>query len=117
MRASRSFARRLLSIGSSRLELLALEAEEGRDQLLQALLWIVALALAGLLAGITLTALLVVAFWQFAVWALLVLTIVYGGATLHVARRLALLLQGWQSLPATRDQLQKDRRALDEMFP
>jgi uncharacterized membrane protein YqjE len=51
------FARRLLTIGENRLELLTVEVQEGREHLLRAFLLALGVAVFGLLAVITLTAL------------------------------------------------------------
>jgi uncharacterized membrane protein YqjE len=46
--------------------------------------------------------------------ALLVLTCVYGVTAVCFYRRLTLLLRDWQNLPATLDQLRKDRACLEK---
>ena len=57
---SKQFARRLLTIGENRLELLTVEVQEERERLLHAFLLALGVAAFGLLAGITLTAAIVV---------------------------------------------------------
>ena len=54
--ASKDFARRLLTIGENRLELLTVEVQEERERLLRAFLLALGVAAFGLLAGMTLTA-------------------------------------------------------------
>jgi len=113
----KDFARRLLTIGENRLELLTVEVQEERDRLLRALLLALGAAALGLLAGMTLTALAVVLFWGCSHWAaLLILTVLYGAAGAFLCRRLARLLRDWQTLPASLDQLRKDRACLGKIL-
>ena len=112
---SKQFAQRLLTIGENRLELLTVEMQEGRERLLHAFLLALGIAAFGLLAGLTLTATLVVCFWAWSpVAVLLTLTVLYGAAAFCLYRRLTLLLRDWQSLSATLDQLRKDRACLEK---
>jgi uncharacterized membrane protein YqjE len=115
--AARLFARRLLTIGENRLELLTVEVQEERERLLHAFLLALAVAALGLLAGITLTALVVVLLWDCSHWAaLLTLTVLYGAAGICLYRRLTALLRDWQTLPASLDQLRKDRACLEKIL-
>jgi uncharacterized membrane protein YqjE len=115
--AARLFARRLLTIGENRIELLTVEVQEERERLLQALLMALTVAAFGLLAGMTLTALVVVALWGCSHWAaLLALTVLYGAAGVCLYRRLSRLLRDWQTLPASLDQLRKDRACLEKIL-
>ena len=68
---SKQFARRLLTIGENRLELLAVEVQEERERLLHAFLLALGAAAFGLLAGVTLTAALVIWLWAWPVTVLL----------------------------------------------
>ncbi len=112
---SRRFAQRLLTIGENRLELLAVEVQEERERLLHAFLLALGVATFGLLAGITLTATIVVLLWPYSpVAVLLTLTGLYGAAGVWLSRRLAGLLRDWQTLSATLDQLRKDRACLEK---
>ncbi|MEI6194327.1 MAG: phage holin family protein [Verrucomicrobiota bacterium] len=112
---SKRFARRLLTIGENRLELLAVEVQEGREHLLQALLLALGVAAFGMLASLTLTAAIVVWLWAYSpVVVLLVLTALYAVAGICLYRRLTGLLQEWQTLSATLDQLRKDRACLEK---
>ena len=111
--SSKHFARRLLTIGENRLELLTVEVQEERVRLLHAIVLALGAAALGLLAGIALTGMVVVLFWNFSpVAALLALSVVYGVAAGLLYRRLTVLLRDWQNLPATLDQLRKDRACL-----
>ena len=58
------FARRLLTIGENRLELLMVEIQEERERLLRAILLALGVAALGLLASLTLTGALVVLLWD-----------------------------------------------------
>jgi len=112
---SKRFARRLLTIGENRLELLTVEVQEERERLLHAFLLALGVAAFGLLAGLTLTAAIVVLLGQYSPFAvLLTLTGLYGVAAVCLYRRLTLLLRDWQTLSATLDQLRKDRACLEK---
>jgi len=112
---SRRFAERLLIIGENRLELLTVEVQEERERLLHAFLLALGVAAFGLLAGLTLTAAIVVLLGQYSPFAvLLTLTGLYGVAAVYLYRRLTLLLRDWQTLSATLDQLRKDRACLEK---
>jgi uncharacterized membrane protein YqjE len=113
----RDFARRLMTIGENRLELFTVEVQEERQRLLRALLLALGAAALGLLAAMTLTALIVVLLWDFSHWAaLLTLTVLYGAAGICLYRRLTALLRDWQTLPASLDQLRKDRACLEKIL-
>ncbi len=113
--ASKRFARRLLTIGENRFELLMVEVQEERERLLRAILLALGVAALGLLAAIALTAAIAVLLWPYSpVAVLLTLTILYGGAAVWLYRRLTRLLRDWQNLPATLDQLRKDRACLEK---
>ncbi|MFZ0826413.1 MAG: phage holin family protein [Verrucomicrobiia bacterium] len=112
---SKHFARRLLTIGENRIELLTVEVQEERERLLHAFLLALGVAAFGLLAGLTLTATIVVLFWAVSpVAVLLTLTGLYGGAGIWLCWRLTVLLRDWQTLSASLDQLRKDRACLEK---
>ena len=91
------------------------EVQEERERLLHAILLALGVAAFGLLAGIALTAAIVVLLWAYSpVAVLLALTGLYGAAAVCLYRRLAGLLRDWQTLPATLDQLRKDRACLEK---
>ena len=115
--SSKQFVRRLLTVGENRLELLTVELQEERERLLRAFLLALGVAAFGLLAGISLTALVVVLFWNASpVAALLVMTVLHGAAAAFLYVRLTRLLRDWQTLSATLQQLQKDRACLEKLF-
>ena len=114
---SKHFARRLLTIGENRLELLTVEVQEERERLLHAFLLALGVAAFGLLAGLTLTAAIVVLLWAWSpVAVLLILTGLYGAAGICLYRRLTGLLRNWQTLSASLDQLRKDRACLEKIL-
>lgn len=113
--SSKQFARRLLTIGENRLELLAVEVQEEREWLLRTILLALGVATFGLLTSITATALIVVWLW---VWSpgltLLILTLLYGGGGVCLYRQLTARLRDVQILEATLEQLRKDRACLEK---
>jgi uncharacterized membrane protein YqjE len=112
---SNEFARRLLTIGENRLELLTVEVQEEREHLLHALLLGVGAAAFGLLAGLTLTATIVVLLWTWSpVAVLMALTGLYGIVGVCLCRRLAILLHDWETLSDSLNQLRKDRACLEK---
>jgi uncharacterized membrane protein YqjE len=111
---SRRFARRLLTIGENRFELLMVELQEERERLLRAILLALGAAAFGLLAGVALTGAIALCFrgvWRLA--ALVALAGLYGATTVCFYRRLMRLMRDWQNFPATLDQLRKDRACLE----
>ena len=112
---SKHFARRLLTVGENRFELLMVEVQEERVRLLRAIVLALGAAAFGLLAGVALTGTIVVLFWNFSpVAVLLALTGLYGTAAVFLYRRLTVVLSDWQNLPATLEQLRKDRACLEK---
>ena len=69
--ASKRFARRLLTIGENRFELLVVEVQEERARLLHAILLALGVAAFGLLAGMALTASIVLWLWEYSPMAVL----------------------------------------------
>ena len=111
--ASKHFARRLLTIGENRLELLMVEVQEERERLLHALLLSLGVAMCGLLAGVAFTTAVVVLVWSYSpVVALLTLTGLYAAGAVSFHQRFTVLLRDWQIFPATLDQLRKDHACL-----
>jgi len=115
--ASSRVARRLLVIFENRLELLSVEVQEERERLLCALWLVMGAAAFGLLAGIALSALVVIVCWEHSpVAALLILTALYAAAAVFIYRRLSRLHRDWETFSATLDQLRKDRQCLEKKF-
>jgi len=114
---SKDFARRLMTIGENRLELLMVEVQEERERLLRAILLALGVALFAFLAGMALTTAFVVVFWSVSpVGVLLALTVLYGTVSLFLYRRFSVLQRDWKLLPATLDQLKKDRECFEQCF-
>jgi uncharacterized membrane protein YqjE len=114
---AKHFARRLLTIGENRLELLTLEVQEERERLLHAFLLALGVAAFGLLAGVALTGTIVLLFWALSpVAVLLALTGLYSAGAVLLYRRLTVLLRDWKNLPATLDQLKKDFACLEKIL-
>jgi len=113
---SKQMARRLLTLGENRLELLAVEIQEERERLMRAFLLALAVAVFGLLAALTLTAALVLCFPNSPVAALLTLTVIYATTAIILYRRVLGLLRDWQSFAATLDQFRKDRQCLEDLL-
>jgi uncharacterized membrane protein YqjE len=113
--ASKQFARRLLTIGENRIELLMVEVQEERERLLRAILLALAAATLALLAGIAFTGLIVVLFWSRSpAFVFLALMAIYAAAAVLLYQKLSVLLRDWKSFSATVDQLRKDRVCLDK---
>jgi uncharacterized membrane protein YqjE len=112
---SKRFARRLMTVGENRLELLMVEVQEEREHILHAILLALGVATFGLLTGIALTAAIVVLLWQYSpVAVLLTVAGLYAAIAFVLYRRLTVLLSDWQTLSATLDQLRKDRECLEK---
>jgi uncharacterized membrane protein YqjE len=114
---SKTFARRLLTLGENRLELLTVEVQEERERLLRAFLLALGVAAFGLLAGLTLTAAIVVWLWTWPpLTVLLALTGLYGAVGLFLYQRLTSVMRNWQTLSASLEQLRKDRVCLEKIL-
>ena len=108
-------AHRVFVICENRFQLLLVEAQEERERFLRAMWLGLAAAIFGLLAGIALTLVIAVAFWNHSpIIALLVLAAVYVIAALLFYARLIRMQRDWQTLSATIDQLRKDRECLEK---
>jgi uncharacterized membrane protein YqjE len=114
---SKDFARRLMTIGENRLELLMVEVQEERERLVRALLLALGVAAFGLLASLTLTAATVVCLWAWSpVAVLLILTGLYAAGGIFLYQRLTGLLRNWQTLAASLEQLRRDRACLEKIL-
>jgi uncharacterized membrane protein YqjE len=114
---AKKFTRRLLTIGENRLELLAVEVQEERERILHAFLLALGVATFGLLAGLTLTALIAVWLWTWSpVAVLLILSVIYALAGLCLYRQLIGAMRNWQTLSASLEQLRKDHECLEKIL-
>jgi uncharacterized membrane protein YqjE len=112
------FARQLLVIAENRLELLMVEVQEERERALRAILLALGVAVFGFLAGAALTVALVVMLWSLSpIVVLLTLAVLYSAAAFFLYRQFAALQRNWETLPATLDQLRKDRVCLENYLP
>jgi uncharacterized membrane protein YqjE len=112
-----AIGQRLLIIGENRFELLAVEVQEERKSLLRAFLLALVVACFGMLTGVAFSATLVVLFWSVSPWGiLLALSCLYGIVGILLFLRLSAILNDWQALPSTIDQLHKDRINLESML-
>ncbi|MCW5558930.1 MAG: phage holin family protein [Verrucomicrobiae bacterium] len=109
----RKLARHALATGENRLELLRVELQEERLRAFKSIGLSLAVAVLGLLAGISLTVTIVVLFWDYSrLWPILCLTGLYTGLAWVLFRSLRHQLQTWQTLPETFHQLRRDLEAL-----
>ena len=114
---SRQLARQLLIFFGNRLELLTVEMQEERERFLHAILLALGIATLSLLAGIAFTAAVVVWLWDRSpVLVLATVTLVYSGAAMGLYWRFRSVLRDWETLPATVDQLRKDRACLEKFL-
>jgi uncharacterized membrane protein YqjE len=108
------FARQLLVVAENRVELLMVEVQEERERLLRAILLALGVAVFGFLAGAALTVALVVMLWSLSpIAVLLTLTLLYSAIAGFLYRHFTMLQRNWETLPATLDQLRKDRACLE----
>lgn len=115
--ASRRIAQRSLDAAENRLELLTVEVQETLERLLHAFLLALGVAVAALLAGVALTAVIAIAFWHTnPLVALGVLTAIYVVGAFVLYGRLAKLRGEWQVFAATVEQLRKDRECLNTLL-
>lgn len=105
---------RLLAMFHNRVELLMVEIQEERQRALLVVLMASAVGFLGLLAGLTVTAVIACACKDHMLTALIVLAVVYIAGTVFFLLKLGKMQRNWDTLSSTRDQLQKDRECLDE---
>jgi uncharacterized membrane protein YqjE len=110
----KQFARQLLVVAENRLELLMVEVQEERERLLRAIVLALGVAVFSFLAGAALTVALVVLLWSLSPLAvLLTLTALYSATAIFLYGHFRTLQRNWETLPATLDQLRKDRVCLE----
>jgi uncharacterized membrane protein YqjE len=107
--ATRQFVHRLMAVGENRFQLLLVEVEQERNRLVDILMLASVTAGLGLLAGIVLSAALVVYFWPTnPALALLILGVIYVAVACIAYRRLLAIRRNMTTLAATVEQLKKD---------
>lgn len=115
--ATKRIAQRVMLIAENRLQLLIVEAQQEREQVLLAIWLALGAAAFGLLAGVAATLLIAVALWEHSpIIALFVLTAIYTIAAALFYSRLRQLQRDWQTLSGTLEQLKKDRECLEKTF-
>jgi uncharacterized membrane protein YqjE len=111
-----SLALQMLTIAENRLALVTVEVQEERNRLLHACFLALAIAGCGLLAGMVVTAAIVVVGWAWSpLGVLLILAAVYVCSAVVMGWLLASRLQQWHSFAASLDQLRKDRICIAEI--
>jgi uncharacterized membrane protein YqjE len=105
---------RLMAIGHNRIELLMVEIQEERERARIVIALAAAMIVLGLLAGITVTAVIACAAGEHYLVALIILAILYSGGALLLYFKLSNLKQQWELLAGTREQLEKDRACFDK---
>lgn len=113
--ASKRVAQRLLMTCGNRFELLLLEAQEERERIVLAATFAVGAIFFALLAAISVTAIIVIAFWnQSPLIALGILAAIYAVFAVTLFVQLTRLQRDWKMLAGTLDQLKKDRECLEK---
>jgi uncharacterized membrane protein YqjE len=115
--ASKRLAQRIFVICENRLQLLMIEAQEERERVLSAITMAMITLSFSMLAGITITIIVAVTFWDhYPVIALFALAAVYVAVAALFYTKLRQLQRDWQTLPATIEQLKKDRECLEKQL-
>ena len=110
---SKRVVQRLLVICENRFHLLMVEMQEERERVIRALILAIGAMTMGLLAMFTLTAIIVIAFWNWSpLIVLAILTAVYGGSAVFLYSRLKQFQRDWRLFTGTLEQLKKDRECL-----
>ncbi len=111
------FGRHVLATGGNRLELFMLELEQERRHFLEVSLLALGVFALGLLAGMGVTAAIVLLLWHTSpAGVLLLLAGIYSLGAVLLYRRLVFVQRDWKAFSATLDQLQKDGECLKEML-
>ncbi len=113
--ASKRLAHQALVICENRVELLLVEFQEEREQIFRAFWLGLAAAVFAFLAGVVVSIAIAIALWAWSpVGVLLILAAAYAGLALIFGRKLLRLRRDWRTLPATMDELRKDRECLEK---
>ncbi len=114
---SKRLLQNVLVIGENRFQLLMVELHEERERLLLAIWLGIGAAVFALLGGIAVTVVIAIVLWDHSpVIAMLVLALFYLTVAWLFYQRLVRLQKNWQTLPATLDQLKKDRECLEKIL-
>ena len=99
----------------NRVELLVVEVQEEQERLLHTILLALGVTVFGFLAGAAFTVALVFLMWAHSpMVVLLTLALLYSAAAVFLYRNFTILQRRWETLPATLDQLRKDRECLEK---
>jgi uncharacterized membrane protein YqjE len=112
--ATKRVAWRLLAICHNRADLLMVEIQEERERAQMIVFLASAIAVLGLLAGITITALIACAAGSHVVLALIIMSVIYTCGAVFFYLKLSNIQKDWESLSGTRDQLEKDRECFEK---
>jgi len=114
---TKRLAHRVLVTCENRFQLFLVEAQEEREHLMTTV-WMALVAVGFcLLAGISVTLLVALAFWDHnPILALVILTVLYAGTAGALYSKLCRAQRDWKSLPATLEQLKKDRECLEKQL-
>ena len=89
------------------------EIKEERQRVRTMIIFAAGMAVLGLLAGMTVTAIIAFAAGRHYFIALIVLAVLYVGGAVGLYLKLGQLNRNWEPLSGTRDQLQKDCECLE----
>jgi|HubBroStandDraft_2_1064218.scaffolds.fasta_scaffold87525_2 uncharacterized membrane protein YqjE len=112
--ATKRVAWRLLAICHNRAELLMVEMQEERERARAIIILASTIAVLGLLAGGTITALIVCAAGAHMLLALIILAILYTAGAVIFYLKLDNMKRDWEPLSGTREQLEKDRECFEK---
>jgi uncharacterized membrane protein YqjE len=112
--AAKRLVWRAMAFGHNRAELIMLELEEEREHAQRMIVLAAIGGALGMLGVILLTALIVVAAAPHYLAALAIMAVVYLGGAMGFLLKVGKINRNWESLPDTRDQLQKDRECLEK---
>jgi uncharacterized membrane protein YqjE len=113
--ASKRLVQRMFIILENRLQLVMVEAQEERERIMLAIWLALGAAVFGLLAGISLTAVIAVALWEHSpVVVILVFTVLYAATAAFLCIKLIRLQRNWQTFSGTLEQLKKDHECLEK---
>lgn len=105
---------RLLAICHNRADLLMVEIQEERERARTIIFLAAGVAVLGLLAGITITALIACAAGSHVVLALIILAVIYICGAAFFYFKLSNIQKDWEPLSGTREQLEKDRECFEK---
>jgi uncharacterized membrane protein YqjE len=113
--ASKRVAQRVIALLENRFCLFTIELQEEREMIMRSLFLATCVGVCGLLACVTVTALITVVFWDDSpVGVLAGLAGLYTCVGVVCYILLLKMRRDWKTIPATLDQLKKDRECLEK---